>query len=267
MPNEKNYIEINQNLWDKRTEIHFDSDFYDNKSFIEGRNTLNSIELALLGDVKGKNILHLQCHFGQDSISLARLGAQVTSVDFSSEALARARELNEKTGQSVQFYESDVLKLIGKLDQKFDIVFTSYGTIGWLHDLDLWAKTVAHHLKPGGKFVFAEFHPVLWMFDDNVEYVRFPYLNAEPIVEVEEGTYTNQEASIAEESISWNYGISEVFLALKKQGLQIDHLEEFDYSPYDIFSNTDEFEPGKYRVKHMGNKLPLVYSLSASKPS
>ena len=145
-----NYKEINRQAWNIKTAIHIDSDFYDNDSFLKGRNTLNSIELDMLGDVHGKSILHLQCHFGQDSISLARMGAEVTAVDLSEKAIENARIFSKQLGFDVNFICSDIYDLPEILDQKFDIVFTSYGVIGWLPDLDSWAQLISNYLKPHG---------------------------------------------------------------------------------------------------------------------
>ena len=259
------YLEKNRESWNKRTEVHIDSEFYNNESFIEGRSSLNSIELDLFGDVSGKKILHLQCHFGQDSISLSRMGAEVTGMDLSDHAIRTAVDLAEKTGQSTKFICCDVYDLPNHLDEKFDIVFTSYGTIGWLPDMGKWANVVQHFLKPGGEFIFAEFHPVVWMFDDDFAKVGYSYFNTEPIQETESGTYTDRNADIVAEYITWNHSMGEVMMSLINSGLAIHEMHEFDYSPYDCFGHTEEFEPGKFRIKHLENKIPMVYSLRAVK--
>ena len=260
-----NYIEINKNSWNNRTDVHFNSDFYDNVNFIKGRSSLNKIELDLLGDVKGKSILHLQCHFGQDTISLNRLGAHSTGVDFSDKAIERAKELASLTNSDAMFICCDIYELPQYLDKEFDIVFTSYGTIGWLPDLDKWAKIVSRFLKPNGKFVFVEFHPVVWMFDDNFNKIKYNYLNTGPIVENEEGTYADKNAPISQDYVMWNHGISEVLNSLIKNGLEIKSLNEFDYSPYNCFQETIEYEQKKYRIKHLENNIPMVYSIAATK--
>ena len=169
----QNYININRESWNNKTEIHLKSEFYDVDNFIKGQTSLNSIELDLLGDISGKSILHLQCHFGQDSISLSRLGAKVTGVDLSDKAIESAKKFAKETNADATFICCDIYDLSNHLDQQFDIVFTSYGTIGWLPDLDKWAKIVSKFLKPNGQFVFAEFHPVVWMFDDNFENIKY----------------------------------------------------------------------------------------------
>lgn len=259
------YLEKNRLSWNKRTEVHIDSEFYDNESFIKGRSSLNSIELDLFGNVEGKKILHLQCHFGQDSISLSRMGAEVVGVDLSDEAIRTAQELAAKTGQSTKFICCDVYDLPNHLTEQFDIVFTSYGTIGWLPDLDKWANVVQQFIKPGGEFIFAEFHPVVWMFDDDFAGVGYSYFNVEAIREVESGTYADRDAGLETEFVTWNHHMAEVVMSLMKAGIEIKELHEFDYSPYDCFGHTEEFEQGKFRIKHLGNKIPMVYSLRAEK--
>ncbi len=265
MEHKINYIEINKNSWNKKTDIHYDSDFYDNANFIKGQSSLNKIELDLLGDVKGKSILHLQCHFGQDTISLDRLGAHSTGIDLSDKAIERAKELASLTNSDAKFICCDIYELPQYLDKEFDIVFTSYGTIGWLPDLNKWAQIVSRFLKPNGKFVFVEFHPVVWMFDDNFNKIKYNYFNTGPIVENEEGTYADKNAPISQDYVMWNHGISEVLNGLIENGLEIKSFNEFDYSPYNCFKETIEYEPKEYRIKHLGNNIPMVYSILATK--
>ena len=141
MSNNPNYIEINKNSWNKRTAVHLKSEFYDQEKFLKGQSSLNDIELNLLGNIEGKSILHLQCHFGQDSISLSRLGAKVSGVDLSDKAIEAARQIAKETNENTNFICCDIYDLPKFLNQQFDIVFTSYGTIGWLPHLGKWAKT------------------------------------------------------------------------------------------------------------------------------
>lgn len=259
------YISINKKAWNERLGAHLTSEFYDLEAFIKGKNSLNSIELDLLGDVSGKSILHLQCHFGQDTLSLSRMGAMTTGVDLSDKAITKAKELNEKLACSAKFICCDVYSLPENLDEQFDIVFTSYGTIGWLPDIDKWATIVNRFLKPGGRFIFAEFHPVVWMFDDDFKEVKYRYFNDAAIEETEEGTYADKEAKINLKYVSWNHGLAEVLSSLVNQGLELKQLKEFDYSPYNCFSQTIEFEPGKYRIRHLENYIPMVYALEMKK--
>lgn len=261
----ENYITINKKTWNEKTDIHVKSDFYDNENFLKGKSSLKEIELKLLGDIKGKSILHLQCHFGQDTISFSRMGGNATGVDLSDKAIAKAKEFNEQLNLDAKFICCDIYDLPNHLEEQFDIVFTSYGTIGWLPDLDKWANVIARFLKPNGKFIFAEFHPIVWMFDNDFKEVFYSYFNVEPIIEEETGTYANKNSSIETKTITWNHPTSEVLNALIKSGLEINSFEEYDYSPYNCFNETEEFETGKFRIKHLQNKIPMVFSLTATK--
>ena len=261
----KDYQSTNRDAWNKRVATHLESEFYDLDGWKAGKTSLNDIELELLGDVKEKSILHLQCHFGQDTLSLARMGANVVGVDLSDKSIAAARKLNTELGLNAEFVTSDVLELIGKIDQKFDIVFTSYGTIGWLPDLDKWAKVISHYLKPKGKLVFVEFHPVVWMFDDAFEKIQYRYFKDEPIIETNTGTYTGTDETFEKTEISWNHGLAEVFRALENNELILKSFDEFDYSPYNCFSGMKELDERKFIIEKHGNKLPLIYSLTATK--
>lgn len=262
---EQNYIEINRHSWNNRVDTHLKSEFYDLDGFLKGKSSLNDIELSLLNDIKGKTILHLQCHFGQDTISLSRLGAKVTGIDLSDKAIERARQLAKDTQSNVNFVCCDIYDLPNHIDENFDIVFTSYGTIGWLPDLDKWAKIITKFLKPGGQFVFVEFHPVVWMFDDNFEKIAYRYFNSGAIVEMETGTYADKKSDITQSYVMWNHGIGEVLNSLIKNGLEIRSLEEFDYSPYNCFNKTIEYEPKRFRIEHLGDLIPMVYSINATK--
>ena len=262
---EQNYIQQNKESWNKRTQYHVESDFYNMPSFRKGKTSLQKIELALLGDVKGKSILHLQCHFGQDSLSLARMGAKVTGVDLSDKAIEHARQFNKEFELDAEFICCDIYELPNHLTKQFDIVFTSYGTIGWLPDMDKWAAVVSQYLKPNARFVFAEFHPMVWMFDTKFDYVQYPYFKSEAIVDTQSGTYADQDAPIELIDITWNHSMSEVINSLVKQGLTLIDLQEYDYSPYNCFDNMEKIAEGKFRVKKMGNKLPMVYSIVAQK--
>ena len=259
------YIEKNKASWNNKTDYHINSEFYDMDNFLKGKSSLNDIELKLLGDITGKTILHLQCHFGQDSISLARMGAAVTGVDLSDKAISKATGIAKQLDANANFICCNIYDLPKHLDKKFDIVFTSYGTIGWLPDLDQWAAIVSKYLKPGGKFVFVEFHPVIWMYDDDFENVKYNYSKSDPIIETVSGTYADRSAPITTETVNWNHGISEVVNSLIKHGLEINILNEYDYSPYNCFNKTEEFEPGKFRIKHFGNMIPMVYAICATK--
>jgi len=262
---EQNYLDINRKSWNDKTAIHVNSDFYDMPNFLRGNSSLNEIELDVLGSVSGKKILHLQCHFGQDTISLARMGATTVGVDLSDKAIAKARELAQETQADATFVCADIYDLPNHLAGEFDIVFTSYGTIGWLPDLDKWAKVIQHFLKPKGQFLIVEFHPVVWMFDDDFSEIKYNYFKDGAIIETESGTYADKEAAISQDYVMWNHSISEVMNSLIQNGISIKSFDEYDYSPYNCFNKTVKIASKKYRIKHLDNKIPMVYALLGEK--
>lgn len=253
------YIKINKESWDKRTKIHVTSKFYDVEGFLAGKSSLQDIEVSEVGDVAGKSLLHLQCHFGLDTLSWARLGANVTGVDLSSEAIAQADELAKKAGLEANFICSDLYSFGDLSTGQHDIVFTSYGAICWLPDLDKWAQIIADSLKPGGMFYIAESHP---FYDVLSGYSYFH--SAEPDVE-EEGTYTENDTGELSTIMTWAHPISEVVNALIKAGIQIDELNEYPFFPYKCYEGMEEREPGKYYVTHDGKDVPLLYTIRGTK--
>jgi 2-polyprenyl-3-methyl-5-hydroxy-6-metoxy-1,4-benzoquinol methylase len=258
------YLDKNKASWNKRTGFHLDSEFYDQAGFLQGNTSLNSIELGKLGDIRGKTILHLQCHFGQDSLSMARMGAKVTGIDLSDKAIDQAKRMNEELKLDAEFICCNVYDLPAILNKQFDLVYTSYGAIVWLPDLMPWAKLIAGFLKPGGKLVLVEFHPALWMFDAHFKEVKNSYFNSGASIETETGTYADRSADIEHECITWNHSLAEVMGSLLNSGMKIVDFEEYDYSPYNCILETEQIAPRKYRIKHLGNKLPMCYSLVAS---
>ena len=160
-------LQVNRTNWDERTPVHAASESYDVEGFKAGRITLHDVERGEMGDVSGKTLLHLQCHFGLDTMSWARLGAKATGVDFSDAAIDLARSLNSELDLDVRFIRSNVYDLPDVLDEQFDIVFTSVGVLCWLPDLDKWASVVSHHLKPGGMFYILDGHPLMNVFEES----------------------------------------------------------------------------------------------------
>ncbi len=266
MSTHEDYFEANRALWNQRTVVHRDSDFYNLEGFRSGEPSLTPIELNEVGEVNGKTLLHLQCHFGMDSLDWARRGALVTGIDLSDTAIAEARKLNEELGLNAQFVCCNVLDTSAHVPGEFDIVFTSYGVIGWLPDLEPWARMIAEKLKPGGMFYMAEFHPVVWMFDDEFTHIQYSYANREVIVTENQGTYTDRKAAILGREYSWNHSISEVINALVGAGLRLEMFNEFMYSPYPCFRNTVETEKGKWHIRGLEDKIPMLYSLRAIRP-
>jgi len=260
-----NYLKINRKAWNDKTVVHLQSDFYDQKAFLAGKNSLKNPELEVLGNVEGKRILHLQCHFGQDTLSLARMGAKVTGLDFSEVAIENAQQINKELGLDAQFVCSDVCDLPKELYNQFDIVFTSYGTIGWFPDLASWAKTINKALVPGGKFIMVDFHPFIWTFDNDLKYLQYDYFKSEPIEEEIEGSYAERNAPIKTKTISWNHGIGEILNTLIQSGISIQEFTEMDYSPFDCFSNLKKIEDDKFVFSHIEPAIPMIYRIVGEK--
>ncbi|WP_299795604.1 bifunctional 2-polyprenyl-6-hydroxyphenol methylase/3-demethylubiquinol 3-O-methyltransferase UbiG [uncultured Shewanella sp.] len=262
------YLAINKAAWDKRTSVHVGSKFYDVEGFLAGNSSLQEIELSEL-DVKGKSLLHLQCHFGLDTLSWAREGAEVTGIDLSSTAVEKAAELARQIEAEAEFICTDVYSTPEKVARQFDIVFTSYGAIAWLPDLDRWARVVSDCLKAGGQFYMVEFHPLEALFDGYSYFAQ-----KEPDID-EEGTYTENCDGEINTLMSWPHPISEVLNALMKAGLELKAYNEFDFSPYDCFEGLtgsihDSVSGEKvirYRMQHKQQNIPLCYSVSARKPT
>ncbi len=257
-----NEVSTNRESWDKRAAEHFDSAFYDVDGFLAGKSSLNEPELALLPDLKGKRLLHLQCHFGLDTLSFARAGASATGIDFSAQAVEQARTLQQKTGLDATFICSDVLDqpFLSEhpdLQQKFDLVFTSYGAIEWLNDIQRWANIVAEHLKPGGQFTLVEFHPFYYSSQGE------PYFYKEQPDFIEEVSYT-ENATETLPLYVWTHPVSTVINALITAGLQINTMQEYPWSPYNCFEGLIEIQPGRFATPEQ--QVPLMYAITATKP-
>ncbi|MBT8316556.1 MAG: class I SAM-dependent methyltransferase [Lutibacter sp.] len=265
--NYEKFFQVNKETWDKKVSIHAKSEFYDIEGFKKGKSSLNSYELNELGDVKGKSLLHLQCHFGQDTLSLSRLGATCTGIDFSSEGIKQAKTLNKELGLDAKFIESNLYDVPKNVKGKFDIVFTSYGVVGWLPDLEKWAQIIADKLKPGGVFYLIEFHPIVWMFDflETPPKLTYPYLNGGAIYEEYKGTYTNNDAEIISKEYGWNHGLGEVVSSLINAGLEIEFLHEFEKSPYNSFPKMEKTSDGMFVLTEGQRMIPLLYSIRAIK--
>lgn len=259
------YIKINRKLWNDKVPYHLKSAMYNLAGFKKGKSSLNKIEKSQLGDIKGKKILHLQCHFGMGSLSLARLGAIVTGVDFSDKAINTAMNLSRELKLKADFICSDIYNLKKHLHKKFDMVFSSYGTIYWLPDLAKWAGIISHFLKKRGEFHFVEFHPFIFMLDDDFKNIFYDYFNNGEIIEEVRGTYADRNAPIKNLSVSWNHSMGEILSALIKSGLSIKSFKEYDYSPYDCFNNMVKTKKGNYMIKGLEKKIPLLFSIKAVK--
>ena len=265
MSENKKYFEVNKATWNEKVKVHSKSEMYDLEAFKKGKTSLMKYEVDALGDVKGKSLLHLQCHFGQDTLSWSRLGAKCVGVDLSNEGIKLAQQLNEELNLDAEFVCCNVLDTSDYIKDKFDIVFTSYGTIGWLPDLKPWGKMIAERLKSGGTFYIAEFHPIVWMFDylEGKPVMKYGYNQEEAIYEEYEGTYANQSSKMISKEYGWNHGLGEVVSALTEAGLHIEYLKEYDESPYDVLPELVKTENGMYATK---DKLyPLIFEIKATK--
>lgn len=263
------YVKANQDLWDRWTDLHAQSSFYDLDGFRRGATSLKQVEIEEVGPVSGKRLLHLQCHFGLDSLSWARRGARVTGVDFSPRAIDLARTLSRELEVEARFLCCDVYELDRELEteERFDIVFASYGVIDWLPDLDGWARVGARRLAPGGFFYLVEFHPLLHLLDE--EGRSLVPAHSPPGVPVrthERGSYADPEADLEGESFTWQHGVADVVMALLRAGLELEHFREFPYCSFDAYPFTVETEPGRFAIEGQVGSVPMMFSLKARRP-
>jgi 2-polyprenyl-3-methyl-5-hydroxy-6-metoxy-1,4-benzoquinol methylase len=260
-------FETNRKTWNAKVAIHAESEFYDLANFRKGKTSLNKYEIETLGNISKKRLLHLQCHFGQDTLSLARMGAKCTGVDISDEGIKLAKQLNTELKLNASFVCCNVLDTSKYVSEKFDIVFTSYGTIGWLPDLKPWAEMISGRLKPGGFFYIVEFHPIAWMFDYTLSppIMKYAYHKKEAIYEEYEGTYANKDSKMISKEYGWNHSLGEVITSLSEVGLNIDYLKEHDASPYDIFPGLVKNTDGMFEL--INKMYPLIFEVKAIKKS
>ena len=276
MPEPTDPLADNLRTWEAWTKIHIGSDFYDVASFRDGTRPIRlaDYEIAEVGPVEGKTLLHLQCHFGLDTLSWARLGAQVTGADFSPEAISQGTALAADLGIPASFLVSNVYELPDNLAGQFDVVYTSRGVLGWLPEIRRWAKVVAHFVKPDGFFYITEAHPISMVFDEeNVQpgelRLAYPYWeHEEPITFEVRGSYADRDApteGLTEHG--WNHSMGEIVTALADAGLRIEFLHEFDFMGWEMGYLVRDHE-GIWRLPAGQNgKLPLFFSIRASKPA
>jgi 2-polyprenyl-3-methyl-5-hydroxy-6-metoxy-1,4-benzoquinol methylase len=265
MSDNSEYFKANKATWNDKVKVNVESDMYAINAFKKGKTSLMSYELNALGDVNEKSLLHLQCHFGQDTLSWSRLGAKCIGIDLSDEAIKLAQQLNEELDLDAEFVCCNVLETTKHVKTTFDIVFTSYGVIGWLPDLKPWGQMIAEKLKKGGTFYMVEFHPIVWMFDylEGKPIMKYGYMQDEVIYEEYEGTYANQDSKMVSKEYGWNHGLSEVINALTIAGLKIEYLNEYDESPYNVLPELFETKSGNYTTN---DKLyPLIFEIKATK--
>jgi len=267
----------NEELWNAWTAVHAAGDFYDLEGFKAGGVRIRPYEIDLLGDVTGKSLLHLQCHFGIDTLSFARLGARVTGADLSPDAIELARMLADELGfPDARFVRSNLYDLPKALEGTFDIVYTSRGVLGWLPDIRAWARVVAHFLAPGGTFFITEAHPVMNVFENEGVApgelrLTYPYWeHGEPLTFAVKGSYADPDADVGDlTEHSWDHGLGEIVTALIDAGLRIDKLIEYPFLEWKVDFLVEEEPENDRWVLPPGTsgELPLMFSLLASKPA
>jgi SAM-dependent methyltransferase len=274
---DEDYRTLNRASWDERAPAHAASPGYALDSFRADPEFLSDVvrfDLPLLGDLTGLRGVHLQCHIGTDTISLARLGARMTGLDFSPAAVAQASALSEELGAGVDFVEADVYDAAEALPNgEFDLVFTGIGALCWLPSVSRWAAVVQKLLKPGGRLFIREGHPVLWALEEPLPEGRleleYPYFEREePMVWDEGGTYVETDVEFQHNvTKQWNHGLGEIVTAVLEQGLVLDTFVEHDSVPWDPFPGfTEELPGGEHRIKDRPWRLPHSYTITARTP-
>ncbi|MGC5343884.1 class I SAM-dependent methyltransferase [Streptomyces sp. AM 4-1-1] len=273
-PTPEDWHEANRARWDERAAIHAASDFYGLAAFRAGKEALRDFELAEVGDVTGKSLLHLQCHLGVDTLSWARHGAShVVGLDFSEPAVETARALARDLGlgpERAAFVAADVYEAAEAVpDSSYDIVYTGVGALNWLPDLERWADTAASLVAPGGFLYLAEFHPLTDTLDDSTgSRITHDYFSREAWVDETPGTYADFDApTVHNRSVEWQHPIGEVVTALAGAGLRIEFLREHAVSLFARFSALERHADGYYRFPADRPRIPLMYSIKASRPA
>jgi SAM-dependent methyltransferase len=267
-------LEPNRSWWDERVPIHVGSTFYDVDGFRAGGSTLRPFEREEVGNVAGKRLVHLQCHFGLDSLSWARAGASVVGLDFSEPAVEAANQLAAESGLDARFVCADVHDAVEALGrERFDIVYTGLGALNWLPDLERWAAIVAESIEPGGFLYLSEFHPFTWVFGDDEPVVELDYFHnpaGESFDDGEQGSYADMDVPTRNNSTrEWAHSLSDVVSAVLGAGLQLELLHEHDYTLFPRFPHleldTEALSAGVvYRQPEGQPRLPLMYSLLAT---
>lgn len=268
-------LAANRDLWQRWTALHVPSDFYNVEGFVADPSSrpFDRIIAELVGDVSGLRVLHMQCHFGMDSLRFVLLGAaEVTGLDFSSEAVAAARDLSTRMGIPATFIEGDVTDPPAELAYgAFDLVFTSYGTISWFPDLEAWARTIASRLAPGGVFKIADGHPTSWIFDEEADdpelRVKYSYFRREAFPWDEHGSYAVPLDEDTGVSHSWQHTFEDIIGALLRAGLVIEELREFPLIAWKYTPGMVEREPGLFGLPDGQPEVPLMFTLTARKPA
>jgi len=266
MTNQDDYISGNRDYWNEVTSIHEKSRFYDVGSFKKGKPTIMPLEIKEIGKVKEKTLLHLQCHFGIDTISWERMGAQAIGVDLSDKSIETARRLAKELNSNVQFICSDIYKLPTVLNNQFDIVYSTGGVLCWLPDLDKWAKVVSSFVRPGGFFYLRDDHPFAVILDENLNINGDYFHQDKPIVEPPSGSYADPNATVTKCNYEWHHSLSDIIDSLIRANLKIDFFHEFPFLGWARFPQLMKLNnDGWYRFKEEKINMPLMFSLKATK--
>jgi SAM-dependent methyltransferase len=262
------WLELNRLAWDERVPLHSGSAFYDNETFLAGRSSLRAFEIDEVGSVDGKTLLHLQCHFGQDTLSWARRGARVMGVDFSPPAVDEARRLAAEAGSEAEFVAANVYDAVEAVGGRtFDVVYTGLGALVWLPDVSRWAQVCAELVAPGGRLYLAEFHPIIETLHDERFEVVDPYFQPEGQRWETPGSYVDAEAETEHNSTwEWTHPISEVVTAVIEAGLQLEFLHEYPITLWQRFPFLERHGDGTFHVPADRPSVPMIYSLAATKP-
>ncbi len=258
----------NRIYWNEIAPVHLKS--YDIGKLRSGGHLIDEIQIAEMGNVRGKELLHLQCHIGSDSLSWVHLGATVTGVDFSDKSIELAKNLSEELGIEASFICSNIYDLPDHLNKKFDIVYTSQGVLCWLSDLKRWGELIERYLKPDGFFYIMEHHPVFHILDESGTpnlLVKNPYFhNLEPVKwDGGYGDYSDPDFIGDKPSYEWQWSLGDIVNALISVGLRIEFLNEYDRifykAPPDMIRNND----GWWYLPENKPKVPLMFTLKACK--
>jgi SAM-dependent methyltransferase len=270
-PSIKRFEAANRARWEELVPIHVQSNFYNLDDFRQGAEVLWPIELEEVGDVAGKSMLHLQCHFGMGTIAWARRGASATGVDFSIEAIEQARKLSSETGVNANFICANVYELETAINQTFDIVFCSYGVLCWLYDLMAWAKQLSYALSKGGFFYLVDEHPIANCLQgrssiDSLRVARSYFSSTQPAEEVVIGTYADRKASVSNnKAYLWNHNLGDIVNALIENGLSIEFVHEFPFSVYERYEGMVSSGWGQWRLPDDDGRIPYLFSIKARK--
>jgi SAM-dependent methyltransferase len=262
------WLDANRAMWDERVPIHVDSDFYDVAAFRARPDRIRPFEADEVGDVAGKDLVHLQCHFGLDTLSWATRGARVTGLDFSRPAVDAARTLAAELRVDAEFVEGvvdDAVSMLG--GRSFDIAYTGIGAINWLPDIERWAQVVASLLRPGGFLYLAEFHPFTWVFPWKGDLVVVSdYFDDQPRFDDDPGTYVDLDAPTESNGCyEWQHTLGDVVTAIVAAGLTLEFLHEHDLTLYARWPWLERHGVDDYRFPDGRPRVPLMYSIRARK--